>query len=262
MALTFIQISDTHIGPTRDFDYYGYRPIETLERLVDHLNGLPERPAFIVHTGDVAQRENPACYLEARPVLERLTVPVYYVCGNHDDADLLRDLLGAPAHGSGRSGMPLDYSFSVDGERFIVLDAHSDAVEDPLGYVAPEQIAWLRGELEAAAGRVTLLLHYPLFPMFNAWFNQRMVIVNGEDVHAALVPARERLRGVFFGHQHRAAQIARDGITYTAGPSTIVQYAWRPWDETPQTDPDSPPAYNVVTCYADRTLTVQYNFQR
>src|SRR5215469_1545341 len=45
----FVQISDSHIGfdmaPNKDV-------VGTLERAVAKINALPDRPAFVVHTGD------------------------------------------------------------------------------------------------------------------------------------------------------------------------------------------------------------------
>src|SRR4051812_20847028 len=50
-ALTFAQISDTHIGFRKDAnpDVVG-----SLRRAMADINALPQRPAFVVHTGDVS----------------------------------------------------------------------------------------------------------------------------------------------------------------------------------------------------------------
>jgi hypothetical protein len=53
MHFSFIQISDTYIGPTRDFDYNGCL-IETLEWLIDHLNQLPSCRPSSAYVSDVA----------------------------------------------------------------------------------------------------------------------------------------------------------------------------------------------------------------
>ena len=48
-GLTFVQISDSHIGFTRpeNPDVTG-----TLQKTIDDINAMPVQPAFVVHTGD------------------------------------------------------------------------------------------------------------------------------------------------------------------------------------------------------------------
>src|SRR6478735_11148107 len=53
---TFIQVSDSHIGfkkpPNQDVT-------ATLERAVAQINGLPQAPALLLHTGDVTHLSKP-----------------------------------------------------------------------------------------------------------------------------------------------------------------------------------------------------------
>src|SRR5438132_5282112 len=52
-ALTFVQISDTHIGSHKEAnpDVVG-----SLRRAIADIHALPQTPAFVVHTGDVSHR--------------------------------------------------------------------------------------------------------------------------------------------------------------------------------------------------------------
>ena len=259
--LTFVHITDTHIGSSLDYDYYGLRPPRYLARLVAEINGFPQQPDFVIHTGDVSQDRSAESYEIALEQLGKLNVPVYYVNGNHDDRALLRKMMGAPGHASGNPDAPLDYVFEVRGERFLVLDAHhEDAVPDPQGFVTDEQLAWVQREAMPDGPPLTVFVHFPLFRMASPWLNDNMLICNGNALHAALLPARNRLRGVFLGHLHRSCQIVRDDICYTTAASSIVQYAWRPWDARPQSDHDFAPGYNVVQYFADQVIVLQYAF--
>ena len=55
-ALTFVQISDTHIGFRKEAnpDVVG-----SLRRAIADINALPQAPAFVVHTGDVSHLSKP-----------------------------------------------------------------------------------------------------------------------------------------------------------------------------------------------------------
>ncbi len=259
--LTFAHITDTHVGQTPQFARYGYPSLPALERLIDILNGFPTPVDFVIHTGDVSHDQSAASYALAARTLARLTAPIYYVNGNHDLPELLREYLGAPAHPSGDPAAPLDYAFEVRGEHFLVLDAHNPDVPDPQGKLRDSQLAYAQQVITATAGPLTVLLHYPVFPMASPWLDAHMLVENGDALHALLVPVRDRLRGVFLGHLHRSCQVYRDGIGYTCAGSSFAQYAWRPWDDLPTVDSDSCPAYNVVQYFPDQVIVYQYGFQ-
>jgi Icc protein len=260
--LTFVHITDTHLGPSPDYEFYGYQPARALHQLVDLINSFPTQPDFVLHTGDVVHDRSADSYAIAQSILGDLRVPLYVVSGNHDDRALLRKFFGAPMHPvhSDDPGAPLDYVFEIEGERFVVLDGKHPDVRDPLGKLRESQLDWLRSETGADGPPLTVLLHYPPFAMNSPWLNDNMPLVNGDDLHAALLPARDRLRGVFFGHLHRSCQIMRDGILYACAGSAVSQYAWRPWDEKPEVDHASAPTYNVVDYCADSVNVLQYGF--
>src|SRR6185503_13808968 len=49
-GFSFVQISDSHIGFNRDPNH---DVSKTLQEAVDKVNALADRPAFVIHTGDV-----------------------------------------------------------------------------------------------------------------------------------------------------------------------------------------------------------------
>ncbi|MBN1679588.1 MAG: metallophosphoesterase [Anaerolineae bacterium] len=257
--LTFIHITDSHIGPTRDTTKHSTNVYNALERAVKTINAFPIQPDFVLHSGDVSDDGSAESIELAAGILARLNAPVYYVNGNHDDRALLRKVLGATG---GDPGTPLDYTFEVNGERFLVLDAHTPDVPQPQGKLSNAQLEWIRREAQPDGPPLTVLMHFVPFPMALPWLDENMILVNGDALHTALLPARDRLRAVFFGHLHRSSQIVRDGITYVCAPSCAFQYAWRPWAERPEYDPVSPPGYNVVHYLREQIVVMEYAFER
>ncbi|MGQ9849343.1 MAG: metallophosphoesterase, partial [Aggregatilineaceae bacterium] len=75
--LTFVQLSDSHLGPTRDYSYYGHRPYQTLARAIDLINAMPQPPDFVMHTGDLSNDRSAESYELAAELLGRLRVPLY-----------------------------------------------------------------------------------------------------------------------------------------------------------------------------------------
>lgn len=261
-VLSFVHITDTHLGPTLDYEFYGYHPAAHLRQLIDLINTFPTQPDFVLHTGDLTNDASAESY-EAALMLRDLKAPLVLVNGNHDERALLRKYFDAPPHTSGDPGAPLDYAFEVKGERFVVLDAHNPAeARDPLGKLRPDQLAWVHSEAAPHGPPLTVCLHYPPFELDSPWLNANMLLLNGDDLHQALLPARDRLRGVFYGHLHRSCQFVRDGILYACAASSVSQYAWRPWQDTPQVDHDFAPAYNVIQYFEDYVAVLQYGFTR
>jgi len=80
-ALRFVQISDSHIG----FDKPANADVTgTLRAAIAKIKAAPEPPAFVLHTGDLTHLSKPAEFDTLQQVLSELSVPVFYVPGEHD----------------------------------------------------------------------------------------------------------------------------------------------------------------------------------
>lgn len=250
--LRFVHISDTHISSDPDYrpEWIPHRPNDCMPPLIDALNSLPFTPDFILHTGDVAADPVADHYVTARDLLSQIKHPVYYIPGNHDDAEQLqRVLLGREA-----VQPTYHYAFETNGVQVICLDSTGPA-ERPKGSIDAAQLGWLRGLTEADDLRpLVVAVHHNPVPVGIPWLDDYMSLANGEALHAALYPARERLRGVFFGHIHQNFQVQRDGILYTSVPSPWYQIHSWPEQVKTQLDPDTRPGFNVVTVTATQTV--------
>lgn len=262
MSVYFAHISDTHFGPTRAYQRHGFTSYDSAVELVRILNNLPTKPDFVIHTGDVATDPSHEAYTLAAQVLRELQLPIYYVTGNHDaSADLHRYLtfapherVGSPAHNS--------YTFQVGDERFLVLDGRGPDEIDPHGQLGEDQFEAVSAELANYDNRLTVFVHYPALPMNAPWMDNNMLLTNGERLHTLLVPARERIRGVFYGHIHQAMQTVRDGILYVAGASSFAQFAAWPADEMVRMDAVAQPGFGFVHLLPDQMIVHQHRFNR
>ena len=81
----FVQISDTHIGFSKDAnpDVAG-----TLTQTVELFNAMPDRPDMVIHTGDITHLSKPAEFDTAALLLSKLRVTELHTTpGEHDVAD-------------------------------------------------------------------------------------------------------------------------------------------------------------------------------
>src|SRR5215468_3825496 len=207
--MRFIQITDTHIGQTPDFGNYGHRSLANLEKLVEIINDLTFQPDFVLHTGDVVEDWSEAAYKLAKPVLEKIKFPIYYVAGNHDDATLLQRVLLGREPSSDR----FDYTFECDGIQFVVLDTRGGK-DGPAGHLTPEQLSWLGRFCAPDGPPMVIIMHHQPVRFDIKWIDGWMTLDCDAEFRQTIAPARNRIRGVFFGHVHRAFQVINDGIMY------------------------------------------------
>src|SRR3954451_9384557 len=115
-GLTFLQISDSHIG----FDKPANPNAKgTLEEAVGKIGEMPAKPSFMIHTGDITHLSKPAEFDDADKIISQARLAVHYVPGEHDIIDeevkLYRERYGRGTRGAGW------YSFDADGVHFIGL---------------------------------------------------------------------------------------------------------------------------------------------
>jgi 3',5'-cyclic AMP phosphodiesterase CpdA len=255
----FVHISDTHIGPTADYALHGAQTLPPLERVVARINALPVKPDFVIHTGDVAAQPDPAAYLLTGSAMDRLSAPVYYVTGNHDRSRDIRAFLRmGPRVDMIEGEEVLAYRFGLRGHRMIVLDARGPDSIDPHGLLPEAQLQILRREAEEGDLPLTVFLHFPPVTLGSPWLDEGMLLLNGEDLHRVLVSARDRLRGVFFGHVHRGMHALRDGVLYSSVGSTFCQFTVWPSDERPGFEAGGPAHFNFVTLTPDGCIVKEH----
>lgn len=259
----FVHISDSHIGPTVDYTRHGHNPYECAKALVDHLNALPTKPDFVIHTGDIVADPSYEAYALAAEIFSALEVPVYFVNGNHDRAkDIHRYLPMGAKKMLSRNLDLLTYAFEVKGYRFLVIDARGPDEIDPHGILGEEMLAILRDETVVAGPPLTLFTHFQTQPMNSTWMDAYMLIINGKKLHDMLVPIQERVRGVFSGHVHQNIQIMKDGVLYVSVASTFSQFSGWPNALITGFDSQHPPGYNFVHLLPDQTIIHQHVMKR
>ena len=166
-ALTFVQISDTHIGFKKEAnpDVVG-----SLRRAIAEVNALPVPPAFVVHTGDVSHLSKPEEFGSARELLKEFRVDrVHVVPGEHDTIDdgVTGYLKFFDHDGKGKSW----YSFDQRGVHFVALDNVRNFKAGTMAALGDEQLAWLKGDLAGVSRStpVVVLAHIPMWTIAESW---------------------------------------------------------------------------------------------
>jgi 3',5'-cyclic AMP phosphodiesterase CpdA len=249
-----VHFTDTHVvGPgvrLREVD-----TCQSLERVVNAVNGLSPRPAFVIVGGDLVSpdissdsieghrdatdAEYEASYAVLRSILERLTVPFHMLMGNHDRrGPFRRVMLSQQAPDDERHCFVVD----VDGYRVCALDS-LDPGKKP-GVLGASQLDWLRDRLlEAADREVVIAVHHHAVPIGLERLDVQM-LMDAEALWKVIVEAGN-VRGVLCGHVHLQHEEVRHGIPVVTTPSTCFQSSKLFKEKQYLT---GPPTFRLVTC--------------
>jgi 3',5'-cyclic-AMP phosphodiesterase len=231
----FAQISDTHIGFAGEAnkDVPG-----TLRESLAKLAALDPAPAFILHTGDLTHGQKPGAFDALAEMLKAAPTPnIFYVPGEHDVfADGGTEYLARYGRGTvGRGWQTFDYR----GVHFVGLVNVLGFKAGGLGALGPEQLEWLRRDLEplASSTPVVVFTHVPLWAVYPTW---GWVTEDGEQAISYL--RRFGSVTVLNGHIHQVMQKTEGHIRFHTAMSTAY----------PQPAPGTAPSPGPLKLPAER----------
>jgi 3',5'-cyclic-AMP phosphodiesterase len=171
-------------------------------------------PDLIIATGDVVQDESRAGYERFRASLEPLGIPVISIPGNHDDPNLMAEILT-----SGK--------FQLGGEvrlgKWSLLFLSTFLAGEDAGGLGPARLTGLRKSLAAHANQhVLVAMHHHPLPMGSTWLDG--VALRDAPAFWEIVDASPQVRAVVCGHVHQASESERNGVRFLSTPSTCAQF--------------------------------------
>ena len=164
-GLSFVQISDSHIGFNKEPNP---SPQATLQSAIEQIRAMPNRPAFVVHTGDVTQLSKAQEFDDAAQIISGVGRPVHYVPGEHDVIG--DDGAAFFAKFNGRADRKW-HSFDYDGTHFVALANVLNLQAGGLGRLGREQLEWLESDLKGRTSStpIVVLGHMPLWALYPQW---------------------------------------------------------------------------------------------
>jgi len=164
---SFVQISDSHIGFNKPANP---DVTATLQTAINKINAMPQRPDFIIHTGDLTQLSKPSEFDTLGQLLKGASAKqIYFVPGEHDmladNGEQYLQLYGKSTKGTGW------YSFDHKGVHFAGLVNVANLKAGGMGSLGQEQLAWLQDDLKgrSASTPIVLFAHIPLWTIYPDW---------------------------------------------------------------------------------------------
>src|SRR6202161_2602788 len=113
-ALTFLQISDSHVGSDNPANP---NALGTLEEAINKVKALPVKPSFMIHTGDITHLSKEKEFDDAQKIISQAGLDVHYVPGEHDIIDDERGKMYLDRYGKNTQGAGW-YAFDSNGVHF------------------------------------------------------------------------------------------------------------------------------------------------
>jgi 3',5'-cyclic AMP phosphodiesterase CpdA len=213
-GFSFVQISDSHIG-------FGKEPYKntvtaTLREAVVRINALPQRPDFLIHTGDLTHLATPKEFDTVSEILKEVKVDkIFYVPGEHDVIGDGSEYLKRFGEGTKGEGW---YSFDLRGAHFIgLVNVASEGTDKGLGVLGNEQLNWLEADVEGLTDSTPVVVfgHVPLWAVYPEW---GWGTNDGQQALSYL--KRFGSVTVLNGHIHQIAQKVEGNVTFHTARST------------------------------------------
>jgi 3',5'-cyclic AMP phosphodiesterase CpdA len=237
-GLTFLQISDSHVGFDKPANP---NALGTLEECINKVSALPTKPAFMIHTGDISHLSTAAQFDDADRIISQAKLDVHYVPGEHDfldpDLKLYKERYGRNAKGAGW------YSFDANGVHFIGLVNVVDLKAGGLGNLGNDQLEWLEDDVKSrsASTPIVVFAHIPLWTVYQDWGW-------GTQDGAQALSYLKKFGSVTVlnGHIHQVMQKVEGNVTFHTARSTAF----------PQPAPGTAPSPGPMKVPDDKLRTV------
>lgn len=212
-GFSFLQLSDSHVGFNKAANPDAR---VTLREAVAKIVAMPEKPDFIIHTGDITQLSRDNEFDDADQILRETGVQIFYVPGEHDMLDEGAGKAFLARYGKGSKGAGW-FSFDHHGAHFIGLVNVANLKPGGMGSLGAEQLAWLKSDVAGlpASTPIIVFAHIPLWTVYAEWG------WGTDDAGQALTLLRRfGSVTVLNGHIHQIAQKVEGRMTFHTARST------------------------------------------
>jgi 3',5'-cyclic-AMP phosphodiesterase len=237
-TFSFVQVSDSHIGFHGDVNP---TPDATLKEALTQIGAMKNKPAFLIHTGDVTHLSKPGEFDAAAEIMKTAGLETFYVPGEHDtigdNGKAFFDRFGQAKNTDGW------YSFDHGGVHFVALVNVLNLKAGGGGSLGSDQLEWLEADLKGktASTPIVVLAHMPLWALYPQWGWST-------DDSAQAIGYLKRFGSVTVlnGHIHQIQQKVEGNVTFQTALSTAF----------PQPAPGDGPGPGPMKVSADKLRSV------
>ena len=237
--MKIIHLTDTHILGVDRGNLYGLDVALRLKKALKSIAKNHSDAEFLVITGDLVDVATPQAYEVLSSLLDKFSVPVHLIVGNHDNRDYLKSTF--PQYNAGKF---IQYSKQISGKNFIFLDTLVPG--ERYGKLCSKRLDWLQKELDKNQDKPTyLFMHHHPVP---CGLQEMDTVADFRTAEAfwELLDGYSNVKHIFFGHIHRVVNATKKCVTMHSTRSTAFQVSYLPDTKLEYLTNKENPMYAVV----------------
>lgn len=210
--IRILQLTDTHILGKKPSIFLGIDSLKNFEiaisEIIKDINLT--KPNLLVLTGDLSHDQSPESYKYIAEQLADLSVPIAIVPGNHDDPNILAQILDSQQR-----------EFIHDNWNIILLNSYYAGHDS--GTLDIGELDFLQNALKKHPQKHTLIfLHHHVVKTGCLWLDP-MGVQNHNELFAIL-NKHKNVKIVASGHGHQDNISEYNGIKFIISPAASVQF--------------------------------------
>lgn len=214
-VFTIAQFSDCHLFADKNANHFGANVWQNLTQVLTDI-ALRDNIDCAVFTGDLTQDHSELSYQNFVEAVTqaKLTIPVCFLAGNHDDKQMLAKYLTAPT-------FQTNDIFSHDFWQVQLVDSKSDT---PSGLVSEKVLDELGQRIDNNKFQLLMMHHHPVNI---GYYIDKHGLINQQTFWQTvnqLNDGNKNIKAIACGHVHRASQLIKDHIDIYTCPATSVQF--------------------------------------
>ena len=243
-AIKFIQITDTHILDDNAESFNDFDTSASLKRVVEHIKLKEREVDAVLLTGDLVHEPTETAYQKLADLLSVITLPIFYLPGNHDNPTTMDYILGKNGY---------DRSKIIQTGDWVVILLSSCLPDKHSGELSSEELLFLTDALTMYADHhVLIALHHHPVSIHSTWMDA--MSLNNSDAFLKLINGYDNIHAVIWGHIHQEFEQQIGSVNLYGTPSTCLQF--KPKSDVFAVDNKSP-AYRRLVLTADGKVDTQ-----
>ncbi|PKG83831.1 3',5'-cyclic-nucleotide phosphodiesterase [Colwellia sp. 75C3] len=251
--IVLAQITDSHLFSSLDGLHHGHNVFDNLRNVLLSVRNNAQID-YVVFTGDLTQDHTEQSYQNFVDCVHEcdITVPIYYLAGNHDEPELLAKYFSVSPFLAGKE-------ISLSHWQVQLVDSKSAT---PAGYVSEPVLEKLQSAIMPGKHQLLMMHHHPIDV---GYFIDKHGLQNKADFWQA-INGYNNIKAIACGHVHSAMELTnpvsnllskplnqklKEPVVLYTCPATSIQF-------DPNVDGVAAlakgPGYRVFYLYADGQL--------
>jgi len=213
VMLNILHLTDSHLTKNVKGELLGMNTRDSLDAVLNEVDKSHAEPDYVLATGDLAQDASKDAYQYFKSKMSRFDCPVSWFPGNHDDRDVMRQVVG--------QGAELNKVFRIGRWQFILLDSMVSGKVH--GFLENNELKVLESALNERPDLHTIVcLHHHPVDIESTWLDN--IGLHNRDEFFHIIDQFDNVKAILWGHIHQQIDEKRKGVNLYATPSTCIQF--------------------------------------